>query len=279
MMRAGKTSEAREGFGHATSNPVRTERRACRLVRIGKMTDRQTQGHSGATLAWAVHLLTASGAALALLALDAVFRAAFREALLWLFAALVVDGVDGTLARSARVQERIPRIDGAALDLVIDYLTYVVIPALVIWRLGVLPGALALPLTAAILLSSLYVFARRDMKTDDGYFRGFPALWNVVALYFVAAPPARPVAAAVSGLLVLLTFAPVHVPHPFRVRDYGTWLPAAALVWAASSAALLLSAAAAIQPYLLIVSLGSAAIIIAMGLMRSLRGPLSPPAA
>ena len=230
-------------------------------------------------LAWAVHLLTASGAALALLALDAVFRSAFREALLWLFAALVVDGVDGTLARSAKVAERIPRIDGGALDLVIDYLTYVVIPALIVGRVGVLPGALALPLTAAILMSSLYVFARRDMKTVDGYFRGFPALWNVVALYFVVAPPAPAVATAVIGLLVLLTFAPVHVPHPFRAPDYGKWLPAAALVWAASSSALLLPVAVAMQPYLLAVSLGSAAIIVSMGLIRSLRGPLSPPAA
>jgi phosphatidylcholine synthase len=230
-------------------------------------------------LAWAVHLLTASGAALALMALDAVFRSAFREALLWLFAALVVDGVDGTLARSAKVAERIPRIDGSALDLVIDYLTYVVIPALIIWRLGVLPGALGLPLSAAILMSSLYVFARRDMKTEDGYFRGFPALWNVVALYFVVAPPAAGVAAGVIVLLVLLTFAPVHVPHPFRARDYGRWLPAVALLWAASSAALLLPASGAIQPYLLAVSLGSAAIIVSLGLMRSLRGPLNPPAA
>ncbi len=241
------------------------------------MTD--TPGHpdhkGAASLAWGVHLLTASGAALALLAIDAVFRDAHREALLWLIAALVVDGIDGTLARAAKVAERTPRIDGSALDLVIDYLTYVVIPAMVIWRLEVLPGPLALPLAALILMSSLYVFARRDMKTDDGYFRGFPALWNVVALYFVVAPPAPVAAVAIVVLLIALTFAPVHVVHPFRARGFGPWLPAAALLWAASSAAMLLPGlGTAMSAALLATSLATAAALVGIGLWRTLRGPL-----
>ena len=230
-------------------------------------------GPGGRLLAWGVHLLTAAGAALALLALDAVFRGQFRAALLWLLAALALDGIDGTLARLAKVKDRVPRIDGAALDLVIDYLTYVVIPALIIWRLDVLPEALAPPLAAMIMMSSLYVFARRDMKTEDGYFRGFPALWNVVALYFVIAPPVPAAATAIVAVLILLTFAPVHVPHPFRVRDYGPWLPALALLWAASTAALLLPALGQFATRVLIAaSLGSAAIIVGMGLLRSVRG-------
>jgi phosphatidylcholine synthase len=239
------------------------------------MTEKDASGdrRGGLLLAWGVHLLTASGAALAVLAIDAVFRDAFREALLWLLAALAVDGIDGTLARKAKVAERIPRIDGAALDLVIDYLTYVVIPALVIWRLGILPGALALPLAASILVSSLYVFARRDMKTDDGYFRGFPALWNVVALYFVAAPPGPVAAVAIVIVLIVMTFAPVHVVHPFRARGYGRWLPAAAVLWAGSSTALLLPGPGArLSAALLGVSLASAAVLVGVGLLRSLRG-------
>lgn len=238
--------------------------------------DTDTSGGGGVALAWGVHLLTASGVALALLAIDAVLRNAHREALLWLLAALAVDGVDGTLARRAMVKERIPRIDGAALDLVIDYLTYVVIPALIIWRLGVLPEALALPLAAAILMSSLYVFARRDMKTDDGFFRGFPALWNVVALYFVVAPPQPGVAVAVVAVLIAMTFAPVHVVHPFRAR-HGPWLPATAILWAASSAGLLVPGIGAdVARALLAVSLASAALLVAVGLVRTLRG--QPPA-
>ena len=227
-----------------------------------------------------MHLFTATGAALALLALDAVFSQAYREALLWLLAALAVDGVDGTLARAAKVPERLPRIDGAALDLVIDYLTYVVIPALIIWRGGFLPDAMALPLAAAILMSSLYVFARRDMKTDDGFFRGFPALWNVVALYFVVASPPPSVAGGIVAALVVLTFAPVHVPHPFRARGLGIWLPAAAFLWAASSAALLLPGLGEwTGRALLAVSLASAASLVAGGLWRSWRGAVSPPGA
>ena len=243
------------------------------------MSDGRKGDDEGRWLAWGVHALTASGAALALLAIDAVFRAAYREALLWLFAALAVDGIDGTLARTARVGERLPRIDGAALDLVIDYLTYVVIPALIIWRMDVLPEGWGLPLCALVLMSSLYVFARRDMKTDDGFFRGFPALWNVVAFYFVVAPPTALVAASVIVGLIILTFAPVHVVHPFRARGYGGWLPVIAIAWAASSAACLLPAImGGPSPLLLAISLGTAAILFGIGLMRSWRGPARPAA-
>lgn len=224
--------------------------------------------------AWAVHLLSASGAVLALLALLAIDGHRWTEAMLWLLAALAVDGIDGTLARAARVIQRAPRIDGEALDLVIDYLTYVVIPAMIIWRAAVLPEAWGLPLAAAILVSSLYVFARRDMKTEDGYFRGFPALWNVVALYFVAAPPAPVPAALIVGTLVVLTFAPVHVPHPFRTRDFQPMLPAAAILWAASSALLLVPLLdEGLRTAALAASLSSTAVIAGAGLLRSFRGP------
>ena len=237
------------------------------------MENKVHRSKGGRAAAWAVHAITASGVVLALLALDAVLREQWHGALLWLFAALAVDGVDGTLARAANVKEHTPRIDGDALDLVIDYLTYVFVPALIIWRIGVLPDVVALPLTALILVSSLYVFGRRDMKTGDGYFRGFPALWNVVAFYFVVAPPEPALAAGVVGAFVVLTFAPVHVPHPFRARAYGLWLPAAALTWAASSATLLLPRLDdTIRASLLGISLAAAGVLIALGLLRTARG-------
>jgi len=223
--------------------------------------------------AWGVHLLTASGVVLALLALDAVQRGDNEIALLWLGAAMIVDGIDGTLARSVNVRERLPRIDGEALDLVVDYLTYVFVPALMIWQGGFLPGPIAMPLTAGILVSSLYVFARRDMKTDDGYFRGFPALWNVVAFYLVVAEPSATAAAVSVGALIAMTFAPVHVVHPFRVRDYGPVLPMVAIVWAAVTAALLLPGwSILLHHFLLFMSLATAAAILAMGVLRTIRG-------
>lgn len=236
------------------------------------MEPRKGAGADGRIAAWAIHALTAAGAVLALLALAAVESGRAREALVWLLAALVIDGVDGTLARHARVSERLPRIDGPALDLVVDYLTYVFVPAWFLWRLGAFPAPVALPLTALILLSALYTFARRDMKTRDGYFRGFPALWNVVALYlYVAAPPPW-LAAAVAVVLIVMTFAPVHVVHPFRVRDFGMGPPAAASVWGLATLSLLLPLDDRSRGVALGVSLAAAAVLVAMGFVRTVRG-------
>jgi phosphatidylcholine synthase len=226
---------------------------------------------SGRATGWAIHLFTASSAVLAFLALGAVEGSRWREALLWLLAALVVDGVDGTLARRAEVTKSLPQIDGSALDLVVDYLTYVFVPACFLWRQGAFPSALALPLVALILLSSLYTFARRDMKTDDGYFRGFPALWNIVALYAYVASPAPWLAAASTILLAVLTFAPVHTVHPMRVREYGAWLPAITMVWGVSTLALLLPPTRFVGTIALPVSLASAALLVALGFFRSFR--------
>ena len=223
--------------------------------------------------AWGVHLFTSLGVVVAFFALLAIEAGEQREALLWLVVAMLIDGVDGTLARAARVRDRLPRIDGEALDLVIDYLTYVFLPVLFIWRGGYLPDLLAMPLCAAILSSSLYVFARRDMKTDDGYFRGFPALWNVIAFYFFVLEPGAAVSAAVVVALVIMTFAPVHVVHPFRVRDFGPALPALAVLWTLATPPLLFAGLdEGLRSALAAVSLGTALVLIAMGLLRTMRG-------
>lgn len=236
------------------------------------MERRQSPGESRA-LAWGVHLLTASGAVVALLALSAVDQGDELAALAWLGLALFIDGVDGTLARATKVRERVPNLSGDALDLVVDYLTYVFVPALLVWRGGYLLSAIAFPLISAILVSSLYAFARRDMKTDDGYFRGFPALWNVVALYFVLATPSSAVASAVTVILIVMTFAPIHVVHPFRVRDYGAALPAVAIAWAAFTALLLVpSLGVFARAFLLVMSLAALLALVAMGLLRTARG-------
>jgi phosphatidylcholine synthase len=232
-----------------------------------------TEPRRARPLAWAVHLLTASGALLAMLALAAATQGDEHRAFAWLLAALVVDGLDGTLARAWRVKEVEPRINGEMLDLVVDYLTYVFVPAFLIWRGGYLPEALAPVLTALILLSSLYTFARTDMKTPDGYFRGFPALWLIVAFYFFALQPGGPAAAVTVVALAAATFAPIHFVHPFRVRDYGLWLPVIAIAWAAATAALLVPGRnREAQLALLIASLASALLLVLFGLWRSLRG-------
>jgi phosphatidylcholine synthase len=233
------------------------------------------------TLAWLVHGLTASGAVFAFLALLAIEQRDWRLALLWLAAALAVDAFDGTLARWAHVKQRAPRIDGETLDLIIDYLNYVFVPTVLIWRAELVPPALAPWLAVAILISALYNFARRDMKTEDNYFRGFPALWNVVAFYLFVARPGPEAGAAIVVALAALTFTSVTFVHPFRVRDYGRWLPVLALTWATVTLALLrpgwspeLRTGLAWASALLVV------VLIGLGFLRSLRGPrpAAPPA-
>src|SRR4051812_38116478 len=189
--------------------------------------------------AWLVHAFTASGVVIAFLALAAIGQGQWRLALLWLLVALAIDGVDGTLARWARVKEHAPRIDGEAFDLIVDYLNYVFVPAVFICAAGLVPPSLTLPMAAAILLSSVYVFVRRDMKTEDNYFRGFPALWNVVALYLFAAQPGPAAGAVTVIVFAILSFAPIRFVHPFRVSDYQPWLRILALLWAAATLALL----------------------------------------
>jgi phosphatidylcholine synthase len=248
------------------------------------MTDgrREAEGPAaspgGAAAAWLVHLFTATGVVIAYLALAAVMRGEFREALMWLILGLVIDGVDGSLARWARVKERAPRIDGDTLDLIIDYLTYVFVPAVLIVRAGLVPEALAPWLAGLILVSALYDFTRRDLKTTDNYFRGFPALWNLVAFYLLIGEADPGVGMIVVVALAALTFAPVHFVHPFRVTDYGKWLPALAALWAAATAALLWPDwGADVQRALLAVSLATAGILFALGLLRTFRGPRARP--
>jgi phosphatidylcholine synthase len=129
------------------------------------------------------HLYTATGALLGFLALVAVAARDFRQAFLWLFAAAVVDASDGWLARRLKVAQRLPDFNGARLDDVVDYVTYVFVPAYLLFGSGALSPSYALLVVGAVLLASLYGFAQEDAKTPDHFFTGFPSYWNIVALY------------------------------------------------------------------------------------------------
>lgn len=164
-----------------------------------------------------VHIFTACGAACGLLAMLAAAKADFVTMFVWLGVALFIDGIDGTLARKYHVAEILPRWSGDALDLVVDFTTYVFVPAFALATSGVLPNSVAIPLAIAIVVTSALYFADEQMKTADNYFRGFPALWNAVAfhLFVLKLPPW--IAAAAVAVLVVLTFMPLRVLHPFRV--------------------------------------------------------------
>lgn len=223
---------------------------------------------------WSVHALTASGAVIAFLAFIAVEQSQPRLALLWLGVALIVDGIDGPLARLAKVGERTPRLDGSTLDLVVDYLNYVFVPAVLIYRAGLLPASYGLVFVALILLSSLYTFARTDMKTADNFFRGFPALWNAIAFYLFMLRPGPLAGAVAVAVFAVLTFAPVHFVHPLRVRGYQPFLGLATALWGLGSLSLLAPDLGSDWiRVLLAVSLTGAGALIAIGLLRTLRGP------
>jgi len=190
--------------------------------------------------AWAVHVFTASGVVIGLLALLAVIDGEPRAAMLWLGLAAFIDGLDGPAARKLGVREAIPRFDGATLDNVVDYFTWVVVPALFMYRFGLLPNGFALAGTAFILATSLYTFANLDLKTSDNYFVGFPAIWNVVAfqMFILESPPLLNL--AVTAGLGVLTFLPVKFVHPFRVREWRIPTIIATAIWALTSVWLLI---------------------------------------
>lgn len=198
--------------------------------------------------AWAVHAFTASGVITGLLAISALIAGDFRLALLWLGAALLIDGFDGPMARKVRVTEFAPNMDGAILDLVIDYLNYTVIPALLVYRFGLAPDGFAIPAAAYIMMTSLYCFGNREMKTEDNYFQGFPAVWNLVVLYFYIISSNPWANLAVILILGILTFVPMKFVHPFRVRAFRALTIAMTGAWGALTLVLVIGSEAGRAP-------------------------------
>jgi phosphatidylcholine synthase len=184
--------------------------------------------------AWGVHLFTACGAVVALLALAAVHRGAYAEAFAWLAVALAIDSADGTLARAARVKVVLPTFDGARLDDVIDYLNYTLVPVALIYAAGRLPADLALPVAAAVLLASAYGFAQADAKTTDGYFKGFPSYWNVIVFYLYALDAPGWLCAATLVLFAALVFVPTYYLYPSRAPRLRRTTVGLGIAWAVS---------------------------------------------
>lgn len=182
--------------------------------------------------AFGVHVFTALGAAVALMAMLEAVRAHWAAVFGWLGFALLIDGLDGPLARRLNVGAVLPNWSGDTLDLVVDFLTYVFVPAYAIAASGLLPPVLAPLIGAAIVVSGALYFADRRMKTDDNHFRGFPALWNALAFYlFLLKPQPWPATLALAAF-VALTFVPFHVMHPLRTRRFRRFNIAMIALWA-----------------------------------------------
>ena len=187
-----------------------------------------------AGLAWIAHLYTALGAGTALGATLAVFAGEFRQAFLWLALAVFIDSTDGVLARSVNVKERLPWFDGATLDNIVDYLTYVFVPVLIMLRAGLLPASVATWLGVAVLVASGYGFSRSDAKvaTTDYFFMGFPSYWNVLAVYLVVWRFAPWTNAAIVAAFVVLVFVPIGYVYPSRTKTWRTATLFLGITWA-----------------------------------------------
>lgn len=189
--------------------------------------------------AFAVHAFTASGAVVGLFALERAAAGDLRGCFVLLGVALAVDAADGPAARWLRVADVLPRFSGARLDLVVDYLTYCVVPAYVILVTDMVPAGAAPWAVGAILVSSLFHFADRQSKTDDGYFVGFPAIWNLVVFHIHVLQPAPWWAAAIIALFVLLTFVPMKWIHPLRAPRLRPLTLSVVACWAAAAVSVL----------------------------------------
>ncbi|HJO03607.1 MAG TPA: hypothetical protein QGG47_06520 [Acidobacteriota bacterium] len=190
--------------------------------------------------AWAVHLLTASGAIWGLLALDSVARDDARWALLWMALAMAVDSFDGMLARAVGVKKVLPGFDGTLLDATLDYLNYAVVPAYFVWRMELVPVTLGLPMAAAILLASAYQFCQAGAKTSDHFFKGFPSFWNVAVFYLFFARIDGRANMAILVILCVGVFVPLKWAYPSRMLEMRTLTMSVTMLWGASVVAMLI---------------------------------------
>lgn len=225
-------------------------------------------------LAWGVHLYTALGLPLALLAVQALVDGDAGRFLLLNIVAVVIDASDGTLARWLRVKERVP-FDGALLDNIVDFLTYAFLPALALPMLGLLPAAWAW-VAAVPLLASGFQFCQAIAKTDQA-FVGFPSYWNVLLLYLVVLQPPPALTVALLLLLSALVFVPIHYLYPSRTRLLRPLTVGLGVVWGLACVALALAPTARWAPTLAWASLSYVGYYVALSFVHHRRVHQGPP--
>lgn len=182
---------------------------------------------------WSIHLFTASGAVLGFFALTSIAAGNLGNATLLMLTTLFIDGIDGTLARAAKVSEHVPQIDGRRLDDIVDYFNFAIVPAVFMWSAGSVTHSIWL---AAPIVASAYGFSRRDAKTEDDFFLGFPSYWNILAIYlwFFSVGPIGGTIWVVT--LSIAVFVPMKYLYPTKVQPMSLriWLGVGALVWTAA---------------------------------------------
>ncbi|ENN92386.1 phosphatidylcholine synthase [Bartonella bovis] len=167
--------------------------------------------------AFSVHLLTASGSFLAFLSLIAASKKEWIAMFYWLGLALLVDGIDGPIARKLNVKSILPTWSGELLDNIIDYVTYVLIPAFALYQSGFMGPGLSFFLSAVIVISSAIYYADTGMKTKENFFKGFPVVWNMIIFTLFVVRPEEWIALIIIFLSAILSFLPIYFIHPVRV--------------------------------------------------------------
>lgn len=205
------------------------------------MTDVTNEKERREPLLFLIHLLTASGAPIALIALLAGSRGAWAEMFAWLGLALVIDGIDGPLARHFKIAQKLPRWSGASLDFVIDYATYVFLPAFALAASGMLAQPWNWICGGLIVFTGALYFADNGMKTPDGSFKGFPAGWNMVVFGLIVLSPSQTFSIFFVLFCCVLTFLPIRFVHPVRVRRWRILTLSVTAVWFAAAAMAILN--------------------------------------
>ncbi|MDZ4858058.1 MAG: CDP-alcohol phosphatidyltransferase family protein [Candidatus Hydrogenedentes bacterium] len=184
--------------------------------------------------AWSVHLLTATGALVGVLAITELYHD-HDIAFFWcLVVATAIDACDGYLARRFRVKEVLPGFDGALLDNIVDYFTYVIVPAVFIYERGLVPEFTGMIAAALMVLASAYQFCQSKAKTEDHYFLGWPSYWNIVVLYLFLLHLAPIMNLAIIVLCAILVFVPIKYLYPSRTERYRTLTISLTALWALS---------------------------------------------
>jgi phosphatidylcholine synthase len=181
--------------------------------------------------AFSVHMLTASGSFLAFLGVVAAAEKRFVDMFWWLGLALLVDGIDGPIARKVRVKEVLPNWSGDTLDNIIDYVTYVLLPAFALYQSGMIGEPWSFVAAGLIVVSSAIYYADMGMKTDEYFFSGFPVVWNMLIFTLFVIDASATTALVAVLLSVLLTFLPIHFLHPVRVKRLRPLNLAVFLLW------------------------------------------------
>jgi len=181
--------------------------------------------------AWAVHTYTASGFVAGFLALRATIAGQAQAAFVWMLIAVLIDATDGTLARAVRIKHVLPWFDGAKLDDIVDYFTFVIVPLVFLYQFQLLPASGTLLFVSLPFLASAYGFCQAEAKTDDFFFTGFPSYWNIVAFYVYAGHTPVWFNAGLVCVLSLFVFIPIRYIYPTRTPDFRLLTNLLGVVW------------------------------------------------